>query len=73
MLVIEVIDSGIGIDSELLQDAAEPFFSAFEPPGNGLGLTLVRLVAELHGGRLAILENDPNGTICQVWLPAGAA
>ena len=73
MLVIEVIDSGIGIAPERLQDAAEPFFSAFDPPGNGLGLTLVRLVAELHGGRLAILENDPNGTICQVWLPAGAA
>ena len=73
MLVVEVVDSGIGIEPRILQDASEPFFSAFEPPGNGLGLTLVRLVAELHGGRLAMLENDPTGTICQVWLPQGAA
>ena len=73
MLVIEVVDSGIGMDPDRLHDATEPFFSAFEPPGNGLGLTLVRLVAELHGGRLAMLENDPSGTICQIWLPQGAA
>ena len=73
MLVVEVVDSGIGMDPDLLHDATEPFFSAFEPPGNGLGLTLVRLVAELHGGRLAMLENDPSGTICQIWLPQGAA
>ncbi len=73
MLVIQVADSGTGMTAEQLQKAASPFFSEFDPPGNGLGLTLVRLVAELHGGRLAVLANDPTGAVCQIWIPRGAA
>ena len=73
MLIIQVTDTGSGMTAEQMQQAAHPFFSEFEPPGNGLGLTLVRLVAELHGGRLAILANDPNGSVCQIWIPRGAA
>lgn len=72
MLVIEVIDTGTGMTATDIQEASTPFYSRFEPRGNGLGLTLVRLVSELHGGRLALLENDPSGTICQIWIPKGA-
>jgi len=72
MLVVEVIDTGIGMTPTDMQEAPAPFYSRFEPRGNGLGLTLVRLVAELHGGRLALLENDPSGTISQIWFPEAA-
>jgi two-component system sensor histidine kinase KdpD len=73
MLVIEVIDQGSGMTDEQIQEATTPFYSGFDPRGNGLGLTLVRLVAELHSGRIALLGNDPEGTICQLWIPKGAA
>ena len=72
-LIIEVADNGIGMSADQMQRAADPFYSGFEPPGNGLGLTLVRLVAELHGGRLALMANDPDGLIAQLWLPGGVA
>ena len=71
MIVLEVADRGQGIDIEDLQQAMTPFFSGFSPPGNGLGLTLCRLVAEAHGGRAALLDNDPSGVIAQLWLPEG--
>lgn len=72
-LIIEVSDNGIGMSADQMQQAANPFYSGFEPAGNGLGLTLVRLVAELHGGRLALMANDPEGLLAQMWLPGGVA
>ena len=68
LATIEVADVGDGMSAEALQHATEPFFTGFDPPGNGLGLTICRLVAEAHGGRLAILDNDPSGVIAQLWL-----
>jgi signal transduction histidine kinase len=71
MIVLEVANRGEGMDLDELQQAMTPFFSGFKPPGNGLGLTLCRLVAEVHGGRMALLDNDPSGVIAQLWLPGG--
>ena len=71
MIVIEVIDQGEGMSTQVLQQATQPFFSAFEPPGNGLGLSVCRLVAKSHGGRLSILDNEPSGVLAQLWLQAG--
>jgi len=70
MIVIEVIDQGDGMSADVLQQAAHPFFSAFDPPGNGLGLSVCRLVAESHGGRLSLLDNEPSGVLAQLWLQA---
>jgi signal transduction histidine kinase len=66
--IIEVADQGVGMTVEVLQRAVQPFFSAFEPPGNGLGLAICRMVAEAHGGRLSLLDNLPTGVLAQIWL-----
>jgi signal transduction histidine kinase len=65
---IEVADQGSGMSAEVLQQACRPFYSAFEPPGNGLGLAICRMVAEAHGGRLALLDNPPTGVLAQLWI-----
>ena len=70
---IEVVDQGIGMGASSMRDATTPFFSDFEPQSNGLGLSLCQLVSELHGGKLALLDNEPQGTIAQIWLRTGLA
>ena len=68
LIAFEVIDNGAGIDPEVLQYATQPFFSRFDPPSTGLGLSLCQMVAETHGGRLSLLENAPSGLIAQLWI-----
>jgi len=64
-LAVQVRDSGIGIDSRDLENIFIPFHQARSkaPPatsGLGLGLSLSRHLAELHGGTLTA-QSDGNG------------
>ncbi len=68
LVTLEVADQGVGMGFSSMQEATTPFFSDFEPQSNGLGLSLCQLVSELHGGKLALLDNEPQGTIAQIWL-----
>jgi two-component system cell cycle sensor histidine kinase PleC len=72
---LSVIDSGIGMDSNQIPLALEPFRQLesalnrrFE--GTGLGLPLARRLTELHGGVLEISSSKESGTIATVKLPA---
>jgi nitrogen fixation/metabolism regulation signal transduction histidine kinase len=67
---IEVEDSGPGLDNEARARAFEPFFST-KTGGSGLGLALVRKIAEDHGGGASI-EAAPGRTRATLWLPAEA-
>jgi signal transduction histidine kinase len=52
---IAVTDSGPGIPAELRERIMEPFFTTKDVGrGTGLGLSLSRGLAELHGGDLAL-------------------
>lgn len=58
--VIEVEDTGAGIDPAQLGEVMRPFFTT-KPRGLGLGLALVRRVAERQGGRLSVASPGARG------------
>ncbi|MGH6981626.1 MAG: sensor histidine kinase, partial [Stellaceae bacterium] len=61
-IVIEVADSGPGVPAAHREHVFDRFFrleNSRSTPGNGLGLSLVRAVATLHGGEVRLADNDP--------------
>jgi len=66
----EVRDAGCGMSEEMLRRAGQPFFTTKEPGrGMGLGLFLVRLVAQQSGGTFSIDSRAGIGTTCVLELP----
>lgn len=64
MLHIEVSDSGPGIPVELQARLFERFYRAdAKSTGTGLGLALVRTVAEVHGGRVYVHSSVGRGSV----------
>ena len=53
-LLVEVMDTGIGIPPEDISRLFEDFFRAsnVETKGTGLGLSISRRIVEAHGGRI---------------------
>lgn len=70
MLRFEVHDTGAGMDPEVLRRAGEPFFTTKAPgEGMGLGLYLVRLVADTYGGKFELHSTPGAGTRSVLELP----
>jgi signal transduction histidine kinase len=74
--VLRVADTGIGMPAELAARVFEPFVQGDRPldrshGGLGIGLTLVRRLAELHGGTASAESEGPGrGSVFTVRLPA---
>jgi len=74
-LALVVADTGIGIDPAALASLGEPFTQVDTSlrrkfGGTGLGLTISRKLAVMHGGALTI-ESEPGcGTTIRVYFPA---
>lgn len=66
---IEIADQGHGMDRPTLARAQRPFFSAFTPPGMGLGLETARLAALAHGGQLELDSAKGQGTRARLLFP----
>jgi two-component system sensor histidine kinase RegB len=68
---IEVEDRGAGMSDDLLRRAGQPFYTTKEPGrGMGLGLFLVRLVAERCGAEFSLFSKLGEGPRCVLELPA---
>jgi signal transduction histidine kinase len=72
---VEVRDSGIGMTAEQLARVSERFYRADASgsiPGTGLGMSIVKEITELLGGRLALASEPGEGTAVTLWLPSAA-
>jgi signal transduction histidine kinase len=73
-LILSVTDSGIGIPGDQLYRLGNPFVqirqdASTTQTGTGLGLALVRALAEMHKGVLRIESVEGNGTTVSVEIP----
>jgi signal transduction histidine kinase len=67
LVIVSVVDTGIGIPSNRLQDIFEPFHqldgsSTRQYNGTGLGLSLVRQIVEAHGSMLEVQSMEGRGS-----------
>src|SRR5690242_12359527 len=73
-LEIVVTDSGIGITPSGMETLFKPFSQidsglARKYQGTGLGLAMIKLLSELHGGTVAVQSAEGKGSRFTVWLP----
>ena len=67
-LVLQVVDSGPGMDATALSKALEPFYTT-KSHGTGLGLAVAQVVAKAHQGEFKLLSEVGKGTVAQFVLP----
>jgi two-component system cell cycle sensor histidine kinase PleC len=77
-LFLAVKDTGIGIGKADIENVLKPFNQGSNPqstvqPGTGLGLPIVKSLAEMHGGRLTIESEPAHGTTVTIELPGRGA
>jgi putative pyrimidine permease RutG len=71
-VVMNVADSGVGIDAKTAERMFDPFFTT-KLRGMGMGLSICRSIVESHGGRLWTSPGTPHGSVFHVRLPNAAA
>jgi signal transduction histidine kinase len=77
-VVVEIADTGIGIPPEEQGRVFEEFYRASnarkaQPDGDGLGLSLVKRVVEMHGGTIQFSSRLGSGTTFRLVLPLDAS
>ncbi|MFA7367553.1 MAG: ATP-binding protein [Bacilli bacterium] len=73
-ILIEVKDTGIGINENSLDKVFERFYREDkarnrDTGGNGLGLSIAKTIVTHHKGRIMAEVNYPKGTVFKVYLP----
>jgi PAS domain S-box-containing protein len=71
-LALRITDHGVGMSEEQCARVFERFYRV-DPsgniPGTGLGMSLVKEIVELHGGRVSLTSRLGEGTQVSLWLP----
>jgi signal transduction histidine kinase len=63
------------MDEEVVQRIFDRFYrgeSAAGVPGSGLGMSIVKEIMDIHGGRIEISSKPLQGTTVTLWLPRAA-
>ena len=71
-VIIKIKDKGIGISKVDQQRLFDPFFrgsNVDDLPGNGLGLSIVENLVEIHGGKIEVESEVGIGTTFSLTLP----
>lgn len=73
-LVLGVVDNGAGMTAEELEKVGQPYVQSetglsSDARGSGLGLSLVKSLAELHGGKFSISSQAAIGTTAEISIP----
>jgi PAS domain S-box-containing protein len=68
-VVVEVSDTGVGIEPERLEHIFEPWVTGKPGRGTGLGLTICRELVARGGGTIAVESTPGRGTTFRVCLP----
>ena len=66
--MIQVKDTGHGLDASYTDSIFEPFFTT-KKGGIGMGLKISRSIIEVHGGRMWAEAGRPHGAIVSFSLP----
>jgi CheY-like chemotaxis protein len=72
-VLVEVIDTGVGMDEETRRRCLEPFFTTKGERGTGLGLAMVYGVVQRHNGELEIDSESGSGTTVRLSFAAAPA
>ncbi len=67
-VLLEVLDNGVGIPSERMDNIFDLFYST-RKGGTGLGLAVVKRIADNHGGEIMVQSTPDIGTRVQLLLP----
>lgn len=68
-LVIEIIDSGVGIPNEIMNKIFEPYFTTKGERGTGLGMKIVKDTLDKHGAKIEIKSIVGMGTKVIILAP----
>jgi two-component system, sporulation sensor kinase E len=66
---IKIKDTGIGMDSQTLENCFDPMFSTKTAKAMGMGLTVAQQVIEAHDGTIDINSRQNEGTTVTVTIP----
>jgi two-component system sensor histidine kinase AtoS len=67
-IIIEVRDTGRGIDESAVDKVFRPFFTT-KNDGTGLGLPVSKQIIEQHGGDMTVGKNPGGGTVFTITIP----
>ncbi|MGI8641767.1 MAG: ATP-binding protein [Pyrinomonadaceae bacterium] len=69
-IVIEIADSGFGIEEKDLKKIFDPFFTTKQTgKGTGLGLAVCYGIITAHDGKIEVSPNNGKGTLFKIYLP----